>query len=168
MDELISRAAEDYPLNTSGADWERVKDGMESGYVQKSSKKGWLLIVPLLIFWISNTFIAYQEGYKNGKAIFISTEKNLNTNNSKTTATINPPSNNTPGASNIIPGEIKLRTSPDVLIDISTIKHPVFSKNQNTTFISGDRNKTNQIIKSGFSFNTCSMPSLPFLAAVTL
>src|SRR4051812_38811696 len=109
MDELIRRAAEDYPLNTSGADWERVKKGMESGTVQKRSKKGWLLVLPLLIFWISNTFIAYQEGYKNGKAVFISTEKNLNTNNSKTTVTINPTSKNTPESSNSTPGEIKLR-----------------------------------------------------------
>jgi hypothetical protein len=150
MDELIRRAAEDYPLNTSGADWERVKKGMESGNVQKKSKKGWLLVLPLLFFWISNTFIAYQEGYKNGRAVFNSTEKNLNTNNSKTTGTIYLPSSTIPGASNTIPGEIKLRTSPDVLIDISNVKHPVLSKNQNTTFISGDRNKTKQIIKSGF------------------
>ncbi|HEV7622405.1 MAG TPA: hypothetical protein VGO09_11760, partial [Flavisolibacter sp.] len=150
MDELIRRAAEEYPLNTSGADWDRVKKGLASGSVQKKSKKGWLLILPLLIFWISNTFIAYQEGYKNGKAVLNSTEKKLNTNNSKTTGTINPHSNNIREASNNIPGEIKLRTSPDVLIDINTIKHPLLSKNENTTFISPDRNKTKQIIKSGF------------------
>ena len=68
MDELIRRAAEDYPLDTSGANWDKVKNSMQQPVVSKKRKISWLWLVPLAIFWISNTFIAYRQGFGDGKS----------------------------------------------------------------------------------------------------
>lgn len=88
MDELVRRAAENYPLDTSGANWDKVKNSMQQPV--ESSKKGikWLWFIPLAIFWISNTFIAYRQGYGDGISN-IQSQKNNVTQYQKTSISTN-------------------------------------------------------------------------------
>ena len=100
MDELARRAAENYPLDTSGANWDKVKSSMLQPVVNKEGKTKktyWLWLLPLAIFWISNTFIAYREGFGDGKS-FINNQNgsiknnsiNSNTSNSNTSTVSTP------------------------------------------------------------------------------
>lgn len=71
MDELFRRAAQDYPLNTGGADWEKVQKALEeppAGAERPSGKDHrrhllWLLLL-LPLPWICT-----QYGDKGGKGI---------------------------------------------------------------------------------------------------
>ena len=81
MDELARRAAENYPLDISGANWDKVKCSLQEPVVSKKGKTNWIWLLPLAIFWISNTFIAYRQGYGDGKSFF-EIEKSSNHNNS--------------------------------------------------------------------------------------
>src|SRR5438067_4507395 len=69
MDELFRRAAENYPLKTDGADWEKVKKAFGNTLPDKKGKIKfrWIVILSVSFVWITNTFIAYQQSYDLNK-----------------------------------------------------------------------------------------------------
>ena len=95
MDELARRAAENYPLDISGANWDKVKSSLQQPVVSKKRKTNWLWLLPLAIFWISNTFIAYRQGYGDGKSYNKKHNSSINSN-SISKSNSNPLSNSTP------------------------------------------------------------------------
>src|SRR5687767_2001881 len=67
MDELFRRAADSYPLNTNGADWEKVRENMETDKKEDGTsssnatsgkwyKKLFLLLFLLPLVWICNKY----------------------------------------------------------------------------------------------------------------
>src|SRR5688572_3401469 len=66
MDDLFRRAAEDYPLQTNGADWNKVMQGLEAGtgkHMPKSTLKykSFLWIAAAFLLLICTTYIRRTE-----------------------------------------------------------------------------------------------------------
>lgn len=95
MDELARRAAEDYPLDTSGANWDKVKSSMQQSVASKKGKTNWLWLIPVVVFWISNTFIAYRQGFGDGK-LYTDKQNNSTNNNAISKSKSNLVSNSAP------------------------------------------------------------------------
>src|SRR5689334_19464578 len=66
MDELFRRAAENYPLDTTGADWNKVMAAMQTpGEVQERSKKRRFLWLFMLVpFALGSYWMLHQPGTK--------------------------------------------------------------------------------------------------------
>src|SRR3954470_3511474 len=67
MDELYRKAAEGYPLNTGGADWNKIQAALKDPSVGGEEKKGnnrkflWLLLL-LPLGLVCNRYFIYNEG----------------------------------------------------------------------------------------------------------
>jgi hypothetical protein len=103
MDELMRRAAEDYPLNTSSGNWNAVRKALESGTPPSESKKGskgrflWLLLL------LPMTLLCNRYLVQNGSSSTASAPTQTGSPQGRTPA----PSNTPPGQPSNRPAEMR-------------------------------------------------------------
>jgi hypothetical protein len=103
MDDLFRRAAENYPLDTSNADWNKVLTALqnENGQQKPSKKSGngrflWLLLLLPLGFLCNRLYSPGNESKNISSESAVSTSASLNSSaNSHTSNTMRPETNKT-------------------------------------------------------------------------
>src|SRR4051812_30356694 len=60
MDELFRKAADDYPLRTDSADWEKVRRQLEAATVPKEERKDRRYLLFLLLLLIPFSWLGYN------------------------------------------------------------------------------------------------------------
>lgn len=132
MDELYKRAAEDYPLNTAGADWDAVLKKIEASGASSSKNKNYKHLLWLLL--LLPLGLLYKNYYRDDKPVLL-TSKNISNKNSTDPALSNSK------------GPVTNFTQKDV----ETIDKPLIPLKYASVFDLKRKGKVNSIITQGNS-----------------